>query len=64
MPHISLAYEDVDTHNIGKLIGALVKKNLIWEMIIDNLALIYEPTGSIGKLLYEYKFRDLENRTI
>ena len=61
MPHISLAYEDVDPRIVGQITGALADKDLIWEMNIDNLALIYEPTGNIGKLMYEYKFRDQED---
>lgn len=52
MPHISLAYEDIDAQNIGPVMQALTFRTFNWEMTIDNIALIYEPEGEIGKLKF------------
>jgi 2'-5' RNA ligase len=56
MPHISLAYEDVDHTNVAEVIGDLAFEQFNWEMMIDNIALIFEPTGDIGALKYQFKF--------
>lgn len=55
MPHISIAYSDLSRENIGSVIKYLSFKNFRWEIEIDNLSFIYQPTGSIGQL--KYKFR-------
>jgi 2'-5' RNA ligase len=52
VPHISLAYEDIDAQNIGLILQALTFRTFNWEMTIDNIALIYEPEGEIGKLKF------------
>jgi 2'-5' RNA ligase len=52
MPHISLAYEDIDAQNIGPILQALTFRTFDWEMTIDNIALIYEPEGEIGRLKF------------
>ena len=52
-PHISLAYEDIDAANIGPILQALTFRPFNWEMTIDNIALIYEPEGEIGKLKFQ-----------
>lgn len=52
MPHISLAYEDIDAQNIGPLMQALTFRTFNWEMTIDNIGLIYEPEGEIGRLKF------------
>ncbi|MBN1146504.1 MAG: 2'-5' RNA ligase family protein [Anaerolineales bacterium] len=56
MPHISLAYEDVNRENIGPLIESLAFRSFNWEMTIDNIALIYEPKGEIGALKFCIQF--------
>ena len=56
VPHISLAYSDVIENNIGVIMRFLSFRHFNWEIEIDNLALIYEPTGSIGQLKYKFKF--------
>ncbi len=57
VPHISLAYSDVTENNIGSIMKCLAFRNYNWKIEIDNIALIYEPTNSIGQLKYKYKFR-------
>jgi 2'-5' RNA ligase len=56
MPHISLAYEDVEREKIGRVMERLAFQTFNWEIIVDNIALIYEPTGEIGKLRFKYPF--------
>ena len=56
VPHISLAYTDVTENNIGAIMKFLALKNFNWEIEIDNIALIYEPNGSIGQLKHRFKF--------
>ena len=56
MPHISLAYEDVEENTIGEVMRFLAFKSFNWEMMIDNLSFIYEPDGTIGELKYKLPF--------
>ena len=56
MPHISLAYEDVNQSNIAAVMNELFFRSFSWEMSIDNIAFIYEPTGTIGELKFQYQF--------
>jgi 2'-5' RNA ligase len=56
VPHISLAYTDVTENNIGTIMKFLAFRNFTWKIKIDNIALIYEPTGSIGQLKHKFKF--------
>ena len=56
VPHISLAYTDLTQDNIGDVVRYLSTKDYHWEININNLAFIYEPTGSIGNLLYKVEF--------
>lgn len=55
VPHISLAYSDVTEDNIGDIMKYLASRDFNWEIKIDNLSLIYERTGSLGQLKYEFK---------
>jgi len=52
MPHISLAYQDVSTENIGAVMKNLSFQSYDWEMVVDNISLIYEPDGEIGALKF------------
>jgi len=61
MPHISLAYADVNAENIAKVMAHLAFQPYAWEMAIDNLAFIREPTGSIGQLQFKYEFSSSEH---
>lgn len=60
-PHISLAYGDVDTEKLQCLMGKLATRTFNWEIQIDNLALIYEPEGTIGRIRYKFKFGEKES---
>jgi len=53
MPHISLAYKDISPDNIGPLMQTLAFQSFVWEMTIDNIALIYEPEGQVGALKFQ-----------
>jgi 2'-5' RNA ligase len=55
MPHVSLAYEDVNRGNVGRVMEHLAWQSFDWEMVVDNIALIYEPTGEIGTLKYKFE---------
>lgn len=57
IPHISLAYSDLTRKNIGDVIKYLSFKNFHWEIEIDNLSFLYEPTGTIGQLKYKFGFK-------
>jgi 2'-5' RNA ligase len=52
MPHISLAYEDIDPENIAAIMQKLAFRSFDWEMTIDNISLIYEPDGKTGALKF------------
>ena len=56
IPHISLAYEDVDQMNIAAVIGKLAFDSFVWKMTVDNLSLIFQPSGATGSLWYHFKF--------
>lgn len=56
MPHISLALEDVDEQNVAGVMSTLAFRPFRWEMMIDNLALIYEPPGAVGELKFKVEF--------
>jgi len=56
MPHISLVYEGTNTINIAGLMQKLAFQPFVWEMSIDNLALIYQENGKAGKVKYQYNF--------
>jgi 2'-5' RNA ligase len=60
MPHISLAYSDIHENNIAKVMTYLAFKSYDWEMEIDNLSFISEPSGTIGQLKYHFKFSTRE----
>ncbi len=56
MPHISLAYENVNASNITAVMDGLFFRSFSWEMTIDNIAFIYEPSGMVGELKFQYQF--------
>lgn len=55
MPHVSLAYEDVNQGNVGRVMERLSWQSFDWEMVVDNIALVYEPTGEVGTLKYKFE---------
>jgi 2'-5' RNA ligase len=56
VPHISLAYGDVTSENIGAAIKKLAFQSYAWEMQVDNFAFISEPEGTIGQLGFKIPF--------
>ncbi|MDX9864995.1 MAG: hypothetical protein RBT34_09340, partial [Anaerolineaceae bacterium] len=56
MPHLSLAYDDVTPQNIGPAMQWLAFQDFSWQMTIDNISFICEPSGEIGTLQCSYGF--------
>jgi hypothetical protein len=54
MPHISLAYLDLTPVNVGGIVKDLVVRDFTWDMTIDNIAYIHEPSGEVGQLRLRY----------
>lgn len=56
IPHITLAYRDVNPDNLACAIQDLAFRPLILDVLVDHLALIYEVDGQIGiKFRYDFK---------
>lgn len=60
MPHISLAYGDLDDSKLICLMDKLAFRTFNWAIEIDNLTLIYEPEGAIGQIRYRFEFGEKE----
>lgn len=60
MPHISLAYGDVEPSKLSCLMDTLAHRTFNWEIEIDNLTLIYEPVGTVGQIRYKFEFGEKE----
>ena len=58
VPHISLAYSDVTTQNIGCVMKALARQDFDWEIEINNISLIHEPAGTVGTLRYHFSLAE------
>lgn len=56
IPHISLAYQDVDEENINCAMQKLAFRTFNWKLEVNNISFIYEPDGEIGKLHYQFNF--------
>lgn len=56
VPHITLAFGDVDRIKLGCAMEKLVFQSFKWEISIDNLALVYTLGGQIGKLQNRFPF--------
>lgn len=56
IPHITLAFEDVDPANIAPVMSTLAFRSFAWTMEVDNLAFGYQPVGEVGTLKYQYDF--------
>jgi hypothetical protein len=56
VPHISLAYMDVNHHNIGGIIQHLAFQSYNWEFEVNNFVYIYEPDGLIGEIKFQSQF--------
>jgi 2'-5' RNA ligase len=58
MPHISLAYLDLTAANIGPVLADLTQHYFTWDMYIDNIAFIYQPSGKTGQLRLSVAFQN------
>jgi 2'-5' RNA ligase len=56
MPHISIAYSDLDAAKLHCLIDKLASRTFNWTIEIDNLTLIYEQENTIGQIRYKFEF--------
>jgi 2'-5' RNA ligase len=56
VPHISLAYEDLNENNICKAVKILLSQNFNWVFKIDNLSVICENEGKTGTLKFKFPF--------
>lgn len=56
IPHITLAYRDVNPDNLACAIQDLAFRPLILDVLVDHLALIYEVDGQIG-IKFRYNFK-------
>ena len=62
MPHISLAYSDVEIQKLHCLMEKLAFRTFNWEIKIDNLTLIYETEGTVGQIRSKYLFGEKESQ--
>jgi 2'-5' RNA ligase len=56
MPHISIAYSDVDRHALICAVKHLAFQPHNWIIPVNNLTLIYEPDGEVGTKKYQFPF--------
>src|SRR2546430_16955655 len=45
MPHITIGFGDISKENLSQIIPFLAERDFNWEIIVNNLALIYD-TGT------------------
>ncbi len=55
MPHITLAYQDLDASNLSCAMERLAFRSFDWQIEIDNLALVFQIEGQVGKLDSRYE---------
>ncbi len=56
VPHISLAYMDVNQQNIGGIIRHLAFQTFNWEFEVNNFVFIHEPDGTVGEKKFQIEF--------
>jgi len=56
IPHISLAIEDIDTDNIGKVMAYLLPKTFKHDLRIETVSLVRKETGQTMELVRDYWF--------
>ncbi|PZN09218.1 MAG: hypothetical protein DIU69_08940 [Bacillota bacterium] len=56
VPHITLAEHDLDAATAGRAVEFLLNRDLYWEVIIDNVALI-DDTGTRQELRLRFDLR-------
>ncbi|MDH4035247.1 MAG: 2'-5' RNA ligase family protein, partial [candidate division Zixibacteria bacterium] len=53
VPHISLAYEDVDRENLRQAMSELAFETYNWRFVVDHIAFIRESEGQVGELKWK-----------
>jgi 2'-5' RNA ligase len=56
MPHITLAEHDLQTESLKQIMARLFTRELVWDMRIDNLAIIWD-TGMQQELRSQFSFQ-------
>lgn len=56
MPHITLAYGDVNPENLGCAMSRLAFNDYNWKIPVDHLSLVYQPEGQAGSLRMRFDF--------
>jgi 2'-5' RNA ligase len=56
VPHITLAHSDVTQPALLCALERLVGSTFNWEIVVDNIALVYQLDGQVGELKYRLKF--------
>jgi len=57
IPHITLAEYDIDPENLACILAHLSSHPLCWDILIDNLALIWNPGKPQDELCYKIPFQ-------
>lgn len=57
MPHITLAYGDVDSKKLICAVEIMAQKTINLQIMVDNLALVYQVEGREGWLRYRFDFQ-------
>jgi 2'-5' RNA ligase len=56
MPHITLAHGDLDANRVVCAMEKLAFRSFNWEILVDNIALINQDEGHVGKESLRFKF--------
>jgi 2'-5' RNA ligase len=62
VPHITLAHGDLDLGNLPDVVHFLSERSFNWEILVDNIALIYDA-GTEQELEIRYEFGTLLTTT-
>jgi hypothetical protein len=54
IPHISLAYGDLEIDLVDDVMEWLLDQDYNWNMTIDNIAYVYAETGETAEMRYRY----------
>ena len=55
-PHITLAEKDLSPAHVERVVSHLSRLPLRWTVAVDNLALIEQPQGAVGRLRFSRRF--------
>ena len=57
VPHITLAYGDVERSKLGCAMQKLAFQSFDWQIKVDQLALVYQYSGQVGNIQSSFPFR-------